>query len=133
MNGGPFDRSDVLSVLMSVALDPAGQQFAIDPVYWRFAGRVNIGYQQHVGIIESAGEFIHQIRGARVPMRLEQDYDPPVGRPNPGRAQGRLDFRRMMTVIVNHGDARGIAFELKAPIGADEFAERMSDRVKRHF
>src|SRR5258706_13554138 len=118
---------------MTVSLDPPGKHFGVNPVDWRFASRVNIGYQQHVGIVEGAGKFIHQISSARISMGLEQDYYAPVRRADPGRAERGFDLCRMMPVVVDHGNPGCITFELKAPIGATEFAERMRDRVKRHF
>ena len=51
-------------------------------------------------------------------MRLKQNHYPPVGRANPGRAQGRFDFCRMMTVIVDDRDPGFLALELKPAIGA---------------
>ena len=48
-------------------------------------------------------------------------------------AERGFDLGGMMTVVVNHGDPRLLAFELKAAIGAAELIKRLGDFVERNF
>ena len=49
------------------------------------------------------------------------------------RADGRADFRRMMTVVVDHQDSIRFAFDFKAPVDAGETAERVAHLSERNF
>src|SRR6266481_8294056 len=75
-----LERADVLGVFVSVALDSIRQYLCIDSVDRRFARAVNVSHQQHIGVIESTGELVHQIIRPRVAMRLEENDDATVRR-----------------------------------------------------
>src|SRR6266508_2195973 len=121
--GSVLQRPNVLSVFMAITLDSIRQNFSVHSFDWCFARGVNVCYEQHIGVIESAGKLVHQIICASIAMRLKEHDDATVRCANSRRAQGRFDFSRVMTVIVHDRDAALLALELTPAIGAAEFAK----------
>src|SRR6476660_9506644 len=121
MLGGPVQSTDVLSALMSVTLDSAGQYLGADAFDRRFARRINIHDQQNVRVVEGAGELIHEIGRPRITMRLKEHDDAATWRADAGSAQRRFNFCRMMPVVVDDRNALLFAFELETPLRAAEF------------
>src|ERR1043165_4708977 len=101
--GAATQIADVLSVLVTIALDAVGQDLGIHAVNRRLAGGVDVGYEQHVSIVKSNGKLIHQIIRPAIAMWLKQYDDAAIGRSDPCRAQGRFDLRGMVAIVVNDG------------------------------
>ena len=87
---------------------------------------INVQHHQRVGVVESGRKFVHQIAGAGVAMRLEDDVDLAIAA-LPRRRQRRPNLGRMMAVVVNHADARGLPAQLKAPVHAAEILQRVAN------
>ena len=85
------------------------------------AGGVNIQHEQRVGIGEGGGELVHQVAGAGVAMRLEDDVDLAKSALARGGQRGP-NLGGMVAVVVDHADARGLAAQLEAAVDAAEAA-----------
>src|SRR5260370_27265772 len=112
---------------------PNGRDHALsgDAGNGRLAGGVDIEHADGVGVRECGAEFVEQVAGARVAMRLEDHVDA-LESALPRRRKGRTNLRGMMAVVVNHADAVHRALELKAPVHAAEFFESFADFVRRN-
>ena len=128
---GILNCAHVLRVLVAVTLDSFSQHFGVHALDRRLARRIDVGHEQHIGVIEGAGEFVHQIIRPRVAMRLKQSDYAPVRSADARRAQGRFDLRRVVTVVVDHHHARFVTLELKTPISAAEFTQRGLHRPRQ--
>ena len=102
--------------------DSAGQSFAGDALDRRFAGGINVEDGQRVGILKCGGEFVHEIAGASVAMRLEYDVDFAEAALPGGRQRG-TNLGRMVAVVINHADARGLTSQLEPAVHAAEVLE----------
>ena len=98
--------------------------FALNRV---FARRVDVGDEEHVGVVEGARELVHLVLRPRVAVRLEEDDDAAAGRAYLRRGERRLDLRRVVPVVVNHQHARLLALELEAAVSVRELRERLRD------
>ncbi len=77
-----------------------------------------------------AAELVHQVARPRIAMRLERDHQAR----GPGRARGghhRRDLRRVVTVVVHHGDAVDDADVLEATLGAAKVGQGLGDALER--
>ena len=108
------------------------QGLRMDPGDGRFAGRVDIGDHQHVGILERGEELVVQVEGAAVPVRLERDDQAAAEAAASGRERG-TDLRRVVPVVVDHEHPPGLALDLEAALDAREAGERPLDRRERHL
>src|SRR5437588_604122 len=104
------------------------QPFAADAGNGWFAGRIYIEHQNCVGIRERFSEFVHEIAGAGIAMRLEDDMDA-VESALAGSSQGGANLSGMMAVVVNHGNAGGLAFELETAVNAAKALQRLADAI----
>ena len=73
----------------------------------RLTGRVDVGDEQHVGLVEGAGEVVEQVARPAVTVRLEGHDDPvPFARVRPlGGLERGADLRRVVAVVVDEGHA----------------------------
>src|SRR6266481_4064860 len=95
----------------------------------RLAGGVDFREHQHIGLIEGAAEFVPQMLGARVTMRLEEHQQAIEFADARGFQRG-ADFSRMMTVIVDHRNVVDHAFDVEAAAHAREFAEALANQLR---
>ncbi len=109
----------------------AGERFGCDAFDRLLAGGINIEQAECVGVGKGGGEFIHQIASASEAVRLEDDMHAPKSA-LASRGQRRPNLRGMVSVIVDHADARRRAFELEAAIHTAKTVERRSDLVGRN-
>ncbi len=123
--------ANVVRILVPVASDCLGQGFGGHARDRLFTGRIDVGYQQRVGVIERARELAHQVIRARIAVRLEQHYCAPAARSNLGRSQRRPDLGRMMAVVVNYHDSVDFTLDLEAPAGPGKRAQRFGDLFKQ--
>ncbi len=65
-------------------------------------------------------------------MRLKQHDDAAPARTDFGCRQGRLNFRRVVAVIIDNHHAASFAFKLKSPAGSVEARQRFGYLCKRH-
>src|ERR1035438_8925265 len=75
--------------------------------------------------MERLCEFIHQVHGSGVAVRLEKDMDAP-GAAGARGCQRRQNFSWMMAVIVDDADAADFAFDLEAAAHACEFLKSLA-------
>ena len=92
-----------------------------------FAGRIDIGDDDDIGIVETGGEFVEERGEARIAMRLH-DGDDLVFRRSARGAQHRGDLHRMVSVIVEDRRTVPLAGAREAPLDAAERGERLADR-----
>src|SRR5512143_2375295 len=100
---------------MSVLPDRDAERFAGGALDRLLPRGVPVEDEPHVRVLERREELLEQRTGARVPVRLESDDDPPAGPDLPRRGQGRPDLRRVVAVIVHHRDAADLPLYLEAP------------------
>src|SRR5262245_21016403 len=92
--------------------------------------RVDLGEEEEVRTPERIAERAEEITGARVAVRLEEDDDTPRPRlPEP--LEGRPDLGRMVAVVVDHCDPRGLALHLEAPADPREHVDARRDLRER--
>src|SRR5690606_6712557 len=95
------------------------------------AGGVNIEDVKHVGVVEREGKLIHQLLRTGKSVRLKCHDSPPSAR-SVLRGRKRCKYlRRVMSVIVDHGDAVRLAFELESTIRILESLKCISDLFER--
>src|SRR5258707_1389783 len=102
--------------------DRIGQGFAGYARDWRLAGSVNIGNHQNIGLVESAREFVPEMLRAGIAVRLKE-HQQPIELADARGFQGGANLRRMMAVVVDHGNVVDRAFNVEAPTDAGKFAE----------
>src|SRR6478609_4414855 len=103
---------------MARATNRLGQFGARYAGNWLFAGRVNLCEKEMIRLAKCVRKFLEQISSPRVPVWLEQHEQPSI-RPALFRCcQGRLDFRRMMAVIVDDHDVVCFPPQMKPPLDA---------------
>src|SRR5262249_60505699 len=81
---------------------------------------------------ERRQELLPEMLRPRVAMGLE-DRDDPAIEPGLGGGQGGTDLRGMMTVVVHHEHALGLALDLEAALHAREAGQRLLDLSERHL
>src|SRR5262245_29475880 len=109
-----------MNVLMTSFADRAGERFAGDSRYWRLAGCVDIGQDQDVGLVEGATEFVPEMLGARIAVRLEEDQQAVKFAAARSLKRG-ADFRWMVAIVVDDGDVVHRALDVKTPAHSAKF------------
>jgi hypothetical protein len=97
-----------------------------------FARGIDVGDNDHVGLVEGARELVEQIAGARVAVGLKGDDDAAVVGALSGVERG-FDFSRMMAVVVDQRDAPRLSHDRKAPSDAPERGEGLLGEIERHL
>src|SRR6267142_4911803 len=101
---------------------------AVDARDRRLAGRINLGDNNRIGIVETGAEFLEQRLQPGEAMRLHHGNDLAVsGFTRRFKNGSYLD--RVMAVIVDHGDAVPFAGSGKAPLDAAKTSHRLADRL----
>ena len=111
---------------MAARAQAGDQMIAVDALDRRFAGRIDIGDDHRVGIVEAGAELLEQRLQPRVAVRLHHGDDLALGR-FARRLQHRRDLDRMMAVVVDDGDAVPFAGAGEAPLDAAESRQRLAD------
>src|SRR5437660_825730 len=94
----------------------------------RLAGRVDVGQDKHVGLIERATEFVPKMLSTREAMRLEK-HQQPTELAAAGGVECRADFRRVMPVIVDNRDVVHDALDVETAANAGEFCKALANQV----
>ena len=110
--------------------DGGGEGRAVDAGDRFFAGGVDVEQVKLVGISEGCGELGHQVAGAGVAVRLEEDVDAGEAAVA-GGAEGGEDLGGVVAVVVDDGDVVDDAFDLEAAVDATEGGEAGGDLVGR--
>ncbi len=110
---------------MSVLTDRLGQAGSRNTGQGRFAGRVDVGDDQDVGLVERAGEPVEQIAGSRVAMGLEGHHDAAPKGALRG-IEGCLDLGGMMTIVVDQRDAVDLVDDREPTPHAAERGQRFA-------
>jgi hypothetical protein len=112
-------------------MDCLDQWCHLDPRDLALAGGVDLRHEQHVRVVEGGHELVPEVAGARVAVGLEDDDDPPIVN-LARRSQGRADLGRVVSVVVDHVDAVGLALVFEASLDAEEGVERFGGRGEGH-
>src|SRR5215472_3732240 len=110
-------------VQVPAALESLVERIAAHARDRSLAGRVDLGEEQQVGVVEGAEEVVEEVARAGEPVRLER-HQQPAREPLAGGAQRGADLLRMVTVVVHHENATLLAPYLEAPMNAAELLER---------
>ena len=94
-----------------------------------FAGRIDVGDDQTVGVAEGRQKFLEEGLRPGIPMGLEDDDDP-SGPDLPGRGKRGPDLRRVMAVVVDHRDPVCLSPDFQPALGAGEPLEPLPDDGK---
>src|SRR5262245_39149568 len=92
--------ADVLDIFVPSFANRRGQDFAGDARNRRLAGGVDIGNDQQIGLIESAGELLPEVLGAGVAVRLKK-HKKAVELAAAGSLQRGFDFGWVVAVVVD--------------------------------
>src|SRR5579885_501779 len=124
--------ADVFGAAMAELPDALGQGFGGHARDGLFRSGVDIQHEDAVRLVEGAPEFVHQVHGPAVAVRLEQHVNAAETAQPRGR-QGGADFGGMMAVVVDDRDAALLAADLKAPVHAVKGLERPADHIRRYI
>src|SRR2546429_4956721 len=94
----------------------------------RLAGRVDVGQDKHVGLIERATEFVPKMLSTREAMRVEK-HQAATELAGAGGVECRGDFRRVMAVIVDNRDVVHDALDVETAANAGEFCKALANQV----
>src|SRR2546421_1395411 len=98
---------------MSVSCDFVGDHLSAHTRHWGFVGTVNVGNHDAVCLIECFTEFFAQQFRSGIAMRLKHgEHTFAANRLR--RFQRRLDFGRMMPVIIYEQKAWTVVLDLKS-------------------
>src|SRR6188474_2872191 len=100
-------------VLMAMGLDCIHQTFGVDPFEWFLPCRIDVGDDKHVCLIKGACKFLKAILRPGVAMRLEHNDNAMIPGLS-GSIESRPHFCGMVPIIIDHGDAACLSFDLKA-------------------
>src|SRR5574341_1288779 len=95
-----FLYRDEGDALVTVVQDGLGDLPTVDPRNRPLAGRIDLGHEQPVRLIEGRGKVLEQGLGPSVAVRLEQGDDIAL-EAGLGRIQGGLDLRWMVGVVID--------------------------------
>src|SRR3954447_23194067 len=110
---------------MPVRAQPGDQPVLRRAVDRRLPGRIDIGHEHDIGIVETGAEPVEQIGEPRIAVRLH-DRDHPARRDRPRRLQHSRDLDRMVAVIVDDSDPFPFAGFRKAAPYAGELAQGLA-------
>ena len=116
---------------MAMGAQAEHEMIAVDAFDRRLAGRINLGNNNRVGIVETSAEFLEQRLQPGEAVRLHHGDDLAVGRFTRRFKDGR-DLDGVVAVIVDHGDAVPFAGPGEAPLDAAEARDRLADRLVGH-
>src|SRR5205814_2203207 len=119
-SAGPPTRNHVIGPIGSLAVSPSR---TADPRDRRLAGRVDIGDEHDIGIVETGAEAVEQIVQPGVAVRLH-DGDDAVCDNCAGGFQNGGDLDRVVAVIVDDRGAVPLAGLCEAALDAAELAQR---------
>ncbi len=124
---GPGQRHHAAMAARAQALH---QRVAVDARHRRLAGGIDVGDDHRAGVVHAGAELGEQRLQPRVAVRLHhRDHVARAGLPR--RLQHGGDLHRMMAVIVDHGDAAGLAGLGEAPLDAAEAGEGAAQAWRR--
>src|SRR5215470_8751916 len=118
----------VSDVAAGPSSDPLGQAPGMDPGDRRLARRIDVGHEQHVGVVERRQKLVVEVERPGVAVRLEHDHAAAREALAGGR-QRRPDLRRVMAVVVDQQDAGHLALDLEASLDPGEGGERVGHVV----
>src|SRR5258706_3249330 len=121
-------RAEILHVFVSCLANTVGQGLARDAGNRRFTRRVNIHQRQHIGFVEGAHKFVPQMLRPRVAMRLKERKQAVELAASRG-FERRTNLRRVVSVIVHHGDIVHDAFDIEPPAHTSKFCQPFADQV----
>ena len=103
-----------------------GQPLPSDAGNRCFASWIYFGKKQEVGLIEGHGKFVYEILGPGVTMGLKEHHKPAICPPL-RRREGRLDFRWMVSIVIDDGDAALLPHHLEPPFHPGESLQGFGD------
>ncbi len=116
---------------MPARLQARDQPVAIGAGNMGLAGRIDIGDDHCIGIVETGAEIIEQRMQAGMAMRLHDGDDLAFGGGAGGLEHGG-DLHRVMAVIVEDGGAVPCPRAGEASLDATETGQRVADRIRTH-
>ena len=123
--------------VVAVRVDRVGERLARRARDGRLAGRVDVGDDEHVGLVEGARELLEERLRARVAVRLEGDDDAAVEARLRG-VERRLDLGGVVAVVVDDHHVAGLALasvrlaeHREAALHAAERGDRVARDVER--
>ena len=104
---------------------------AVGAIDRRFAGRIDVGDDHNIGVVEAGREIIEERINSGVAMRLHDGDHLPFCR-GTRRAQHGGDFDRMVPVIVEDMHALPFARRREAPLDAAESLRVRPGLIRAH-
>src|SRR5713226_6976231 len=103
----------IVDVLVTGIANGGRERFTRHARDGRFAGGVDIEQHEDVCLIKRAAEFVPEVLGAGVAMRLEE-HQQAIELAAAGRFKRGANLSRVMTIIIDHGDVIDYALDVKA-------------------
>jgi hypothetical protein len=127
---GVSHGAPVVNVLVAGLANGGGEGFAGYAGDGQFAGGVDVGEDEDVGLIEGGTEVFPEVLGTGIAMWLEEDQQSIELTASSGFERG-TNFGGMVAVVVNDGDVVDGAFDIEAAADAAKFGEAFADEVGR--
>src|SRR5215472_7712625 len=122
-------RRKVMNVFVPGIANGFGKDFAGNAGNGRFAGGVDIRQDENVGLVEGATEFVPKMLRTRVAMRLKK-HQQAAEFASTGSFERSADFRRVMAVVIDDGDAFAHALDIEAAANASELGQAFPNQVR---
>src|SRR5690606_2669239 len=95
-----------------------------------FTGGIDLGDGDHVGAVETGGEFGEERRQPGEAMRLMHGDHPPLGPQRlPRRLDDRGDLDRVVAVVVDDGDTPDLTHPGEAPADSGKARKRLTNLI----
>src|ERR1700739_472733 len=123
---GVVHGTNVMDVLVSGFTDSGDKGFAGDAGDRRFTGRIDVGEDQQVGLIEGTAELVPEMLRTRVAMGLEKNQQT-VELAAASSFERGANLRRVVAVVVDDRDVVDGTFYVEAAPDASEIRQPLSD------
>src|SRR6516162_9915540 len=117
-----------MDIFVAGFTDGGGQRFAADSRNGGLAGRVDVGQDEHIGLIKGQTEVVPQMLRARVTMRLEEHQKTVELATASGFERGPY-LGGMVAIVVNHGDVIDRTLDVEATADPAEIRESLANQL----
>src|SRR5882724_8114874 len=121
-------RAEIVNVFVAGFADGVAERFAGHAGDGRFAGGVDVGQYEDVGLVECTAKIIPEMLRARVAMRLKE-HQQPIEFAAAGRFQRGANLDGVMTIVINDGDVIHDALDVKTAAHSGKFGKAFADQV----
>src|SRR6266849_109752 len=125
-------RMKIVDIFVAGFTNSARKHFARHARNGHFAGRIDIEEHKDVRLIERAAEIVPEMLSAAVTMRLKK-HQQAIELATAGCFERRANLDRVMTVIIDDGDAIDHALDVKTAAHSGKLDKALADQVSRNI